>query len=63
MPACSSFSISSISAAGIDHHAVADDGLDPGPQNAARNQLENELLRANKYGVPGVVAALIASHH
>ena len=47
----------------IDDHAIADDSLHSRPQNAARNQLENELLRADKDGVPGVVAALIASHH
>ena len=47
---------------GIDHHAIADDGLDAGPQNAARNQLENELLGADEDGVSGVVAALVAGH-
>ena len=47
---------------GIDHHAVADDGLNAGPQNAARNQLENELPGADEDGVSGVVAPLVASH-
>ena len=48
---------------GIDDHSVADHGLDSRPQNAARNQLENKLLGADEHGVPGVVAALVASHH
>ena len=28
----------------IDHHAIADHGLNPGAQNAARNQFQNEFL-------------------
>ena len=44
----------------IDHHAVADDGLHAGAQNAAGDQLEDELLLADEDGVAGVVAALVA---
>ena len=44
----------------VDHQAVADDGLLPGPQNAARNQLQDELLFADENRVAGVVSALIA---
>ncbi len=44
----------------IDHHAIADDRLHSRPQYAARNQLENELLLANKDRVPGVVTTLVA---
>ena len=46
----------------IDHQAVADDGLLAGPQNAARDQLEDEFLFADEDRVAGVVAALIARH-
>ncbi len=46
----------------IDHHAVADDGLDSGPQDSARNQLQNELLFPDKNRVAGVMATLIARH-
>ena len=46
----------------VDNHAIADHGLDAGSQNAARDQLQNKLLRANKHGMPRVMAALIASH-
>src|SRR5271165_2967766 len=48
---------------GVDYHAVADHRLNARPQDAARNQLENELLRTDEYRVAGVVAALVASHH
>ena len=44
----------------VDHQAVADHGLLPGPQNAARNQLEDELLLADEDRVARVVSALIA---
>ena len=44
------------------HQAVADDGPLPGPQDAAGNQLEDELLLADEDGVAGVVAALVARH-
>ena len=46
----------------IYHHAVADDGLDAGAQDAAGDQLQNKLLFPDKDGVAGVVAALIARH-
>ena len=46
----------------IDHQAVADHRLLARPQNAARNQLENELLVADPDRVAGVVAALVAGH-
>ena len=46
----------------IHHHAVADHRRHARPQNAAGNQLENELLFADKDGVPGVVPALIPRH-
>ena len=46
----------------IDHQAVADHGLLARAQNAARNQLQNELLLADEDRVAGVVAALIARH-
>ena len=45
---------------GIDDDAVADDGFHAVAQDAAGNQLENELLLADKNRVPGIVAALIA---
>ena len=44
----------------VDDHAVADDGQNPRPQNAARNQLQNEFRFADVNRVAGVVAALIA---
>ena len=44
----------------VDHHAVADHRLHPGPQNAARDQLQNELLFPDEDRVAGVVPALIA---
>ena len=44
----------------IDHQPVADHGLLPRPQDAARNQLQNELLLADEHRVAGVVPALIA---
>jgi hypothetical protein len=46
----------------IDHHAVADDGLDSGPQNSAGNQFQNELLFPDENRVAGVMATLIARH-
>ena len=46
----------------VDHQAVADHGLLPGTQNAARDQLEDELLLADENRVAGIVAALIARH-
>ena len=46
----------------IDHHAVADHRLHARAQNAARDQLEHELLLPDEDGVAGVVPALIARH-
>lgn len=46
----------------IHHHSVANDGLNARPQNAARNQLEDELAVADEHRVAGVVPALIARH-
>ena len=62
MPAASSMPISSSSAAKVDHHAFADDGLDSGPQDSARNQLQNELFFPDENRVAGVMAALITRH-
>ena len=61
-PAASSMSISLQQRRRIDHQAVADDGLLAGPQNAARNQLQDELALADEHGVAGVVPALVAGH-
>ncbi len=46
----------------IHHHAIADHCDHARAQNPARDQLENELLLADKYGMPGVMAALIPRH-
>ena len=46
----------------IDHYAIADDGLDSGPQDSAGNQLQNKLLFPDKNRVAGVMAALITRH-
>ena len=46
----------------IDDQAVADHGLLARAQNAAGNQLQNELLLADEHRVAGVVPALIARH-
>ncbi len=46
----------------INHHAVANDRLHAGPQNTARDQLQNELLRTNKYRVAGIMPALVTRH-
>ena len=62
IPAASSVSISEISAAGIDHQAVADDGLLAGTQDAAGDQLQDKGFVADPHGVAGVVASLIAHH-
>jgi hypothetical protein len=59
-PAASSASISESSAAGIDHQAVADNGLFSGPQDSARNQLQNEFPVADEHRVAGIMPALIA---
>ena len=45
---------------GIDYHAVADDRLHPGAQDAAGNQFEDELPLADEDGMAGVVATLVA---
>ncbi len=47
----------------IDDQSIADDGLFTGPQDSARNQLQDELLVADKHGVAGIVSALIARHN
>ena len=47
---------------GVDDQAVADHGLLPGTQNAARDQFQNELLFADENRVAGIVPALIARH-
>ncbi len=60
IPAASSEAISLEQRLQIDHHAIPDHGLHAGAQNPARDQLEDELLFANKDGVAGVVAALIS---
>ena len=44
---------------GVNHDAVSDDCQNTGPQNAAGNQLEYELLFAYVDGVAGVVSALV----
>ena len=48
---------------GVDDQAVADHGLLPGTQNAARDQFEYELLLADENRVARIVAALIARHN
>ena len=47
---------------GVDDYAVPDNSGDARAQNAARDQLQNELPAANKDGVAGVVSALIAGY-
>ncbi len=47
----------------VHHHAVADHGCHPVPQNSAGDQLEDEFLRADIDGVSGVVATLITRHN
>ncbi len=44
----------------VDHHAVADDGLHAGAQDAARDQLEDELFFADVNGVAGIMPSLVA---
>ena len=61
-PAASSISISLSSAAGSITRPLPMTACLPGPQNAARNQLQDELLVADEDGVAGVVAALVARH-
>ena len=46
----------------IEHQPVADHGLLAGPQNAARNQLQDELPVADENRVAGIVPALITRH-
>ena len=48
--------------AGIDDQPVADDRLFSRPQNAAGNELEDELLIADAHRMAGVMAALVARH-
>src|SRR5205823_3306612 len=43
-----------------NHDAIADDGLNSGPEYPAWNQLEYELLLADEYRVSRVVPALVA---
>ena len=45
---------------GIEHDAVADDAFAAGAQDAAGDQLQNELLAVDDDGVAGVVAAGVA---
>ncbi len=59
-PADSSASISASSAAGSITSPLPITACLAGPQNAARNQLQHELLLADEDRVAGVVAALIA---
>src|SRR5882762_4243661 len=42
---------------GIDYDAGADDGLLLGSQDAAGDELQNEAIFADDYGVPGIVSA------
>src|SRR5258708_5108223 len=44
---------------GVHHHAVADDGLDTGAQNPARDELQNVLRLADENRVPGVMPTLV----
>ena len=46
----------------VEYNAVADDSLAGWPQNAAGDELENELLAADDDGVSGVVSASVAGH-
>ena len=46
----------------VHHHAVANHRGHTGAQNSAGNQLENELFFADKYGMAGIVPALIPRH-
>ena len=46
----------------VEDDAVADDGLARRPQDAAGDELEDELLAADDDGVSGVVAAGVARH-
>src|SRR5208337_2987871 len=48
---------------GVQNHAVADEALDAGMQDARGNQMENELFAAHHQGMAGVVAALITHHY
>ena len=45
---------------GVEHDAVADDALAAGTQNAAGDELQDELLAADDDGVAGVVTAGVA---
>ncbi len=46
----------------VEDDAVADDGLAGGAQDAARDELEDELLAADDDGMSGVVPASVAGH-
>ena len=59
-PVASSSSISLRSAAGMQHHAVADQAQRVGAQDAGRNQVQDGLLAVDDQRVAGVVAALEA---
>ena len=45
---------------GVEHDAVADDALAVGAQDAAGDELQDELLAGDDDGVAGVVAAGVA---
>ena len=62
MPAASSIAISSSSAARSTTTPLPITAVHARPQNAAGNQLQNELLFPDEDRVAGVVAALIARH-
>ena len=48
---------------GVDDDAVADHVGHPGRQDARRNQVQRKVLPGRQnYGVPGVIAALVAHH-
>ena len=45
----------------VQYHAVADDALFAGMQDARGDQVENEFLVSRQYGMPRVVASLAAN--
>ena len=47
---------------GIEHHAVADDAFAVGANDAAGNELQDELVLADDDGVPGVMPAGVARY-
>src|ERR1035437_9883039 len=48
---------------GVDDQSIADHGLLPGTQDAARDQFEDELLVADENRMARIVPALIARHN